>query len=263
MKDTLIQSGNLTRPGLVHAFTTREGGVSEGPFASLNLTRSRGDDPARVSANRTRVRDALGLDHLVFATQVHGKTVLRVEAPPKGDQPAGEGDALITDRPGIGLVCQTADCTPILLFDPKRGAVAAIHSGWRGTVQNIAGETVAAMQEAYGSDPADLLAAIGPSISPASYRVGPDVVAAFEEALETTRGVLSPRDPEGGAQLDVAEACRRQLVMAGIPEAQIERSPLCTYVEHDRLFSARRSHHQGETGQFGGQAGIIGIEGSR
>ncbi|WP_300544726.1 peptidoglycan editing factor PgeF [Maricaulis sp.] len=255
----LIRMDGLEAPGLVHAFTTRAGGVSEGPYASLNVTRSRGDHPANVAENRERLRRALGLDHLVFATQVHGRNVIRVDGPPRGDQPAGEADALITDRPGLGLVCQTADCTPILLHDRGRGAVAAIHSGWRGTVLNIAAATVEAMIQAYGTRPADLVAAIGPSISAANYRVGPEVVAEFETALGNTRGVVSPRDPEGGAQLDVGEACRRQLVMAGVPETAIECSPLCTYAEEVRLFSARRAHHRGESGVFGGQGGVIGL----
>lgn len=255
----LIRMPGLDRPGLVHAFTTRAGGVSEGPYASLNLTRSRGDDPGRIAENRDRVRRALGLDHLVFATQVHGRDVVRVGGPPRGESPAGEGDALITDRPGLGLVCQTADCTPVLLFDPERRAVAAIHSGWRGTVVNVVGATVQAMIREYGTAPTDLVAAIGPSISPANYRVGPEVVQAFGDAFGNTGGIVSPRDPEGGAQLDVAEACRRQLVMEGVRENAIERSPLCTYAEEARLFSARRAHHRGESGVFGGQAGVIGL----
>ncbi|WP_291841462.1 peptidoglycan editing factor PgeF [Maricaulis sp.] len=254
-----IQTDLLARPGLVHAFTTRRGGASEGPYASLNLTRSRGDEAARVSDNRERVRKALGLDALVFATQVHGRAVSRVDGPPKGDQPAGEADALITNRPGLGLVCQTADCTPILLFDPDNRAVAAIHSGWRGTVQNIVAATVEAMTDAYGSRPEHVLAAIGPSISAVNYRVGPEVVAQFEAVFDVTGGIVSPKDPEGGAHLDVGEACRRQLIMAGLAEASIWRSRACTYADEARLFSARRSHHQGQNGLFGGQAGIIAL----
>jgi purine-nucleoside/S-methyl-5'-thioadenosine phosphorylase / adenosine deaminase len=255
----LIRAPSLDHPGIIHAFTTRRGGTSDGPYASLNLTRSRGDDAACVAENRERVRTALGLDALVFATQVHGKAVVRVDGAPKGDQPAGEGDALMTNRPGLGLVCQTADCTPILVFDPENRAIAAIHSGWRGTVRNIVEATVRALGEAYGSRPADLLAAIGPSISAVNYRVGPEVVAAFEDAFDVTGGILSPRDPEGGAHLDVGEACRRQLIMAGLDETRIWRSAACTYAEESRLFSARRSHHQGQSGLFGGQAGIIAL----
>ena len=254
-----LTSPLLERDGVVHAFTTRAGGFSEGAYASLNITRSRGDSAEHVARNRELVRQALGLDCLAFAIQVHGKAVVRVDEAPKGDQAAGEADAMITDRPGIGLVCQTADCTPILLFDPKRRAVAAIHSGWRSTVLDIVAETVAAMAREYATDPADLIAAIGPSISAANYRVGPEVVVAFETAFTDTTGILLARDEEGGAQLDVGEACRRQLIAAGIPARQIERSPLCTYAEERRLFSARRSHHRGMSGVFGGQAGIIGL----
>ncbi|WP_417494243.1 peptidoglycan editing factor PgeF [Maricaulis sp.] len=255
----LLTSPLLQRDDLVHAFTTRAGGVSKGPYASLNMTRSRGDSAEHVATNRTRVREALGLDHLAFAIQVHGKAVVRVDDAPRGDQAAGEADAMITDRPGIGLICQTADCTPILLFDPKRRAVAAIHSGWRSTVQNIVAETVAAMQREYASEPGDVIAAIGPSISAANYRVGPEVVAQFEAVFADRSGILSALDGEGGAQLDVGEACRRQLIASGVRAEKIERSALCTYAEEARLFSARRSHHRGESGVFGGQAGIIGL----
>lgn len=255
----LIQTDLLDADGVVHAFTTRTGGTSAGAYGSLNITRSRGDDAGNVAENRERLRVALGLDHLVFATQVHGRDVIRIDAPPRGELPAGEADALMTDRPGIGLVCQTADCTPLLLFDPLNGAVAAIHSGWRGTVQNIVGATLDSMGRAYRTRPDDVLAAIGPSISAANYRVGPEVVDEFERAFDDVVGIVSPRDEAGGAQLDVGEACRRQLIDAGVPGAQIHRSDLCTYAETDRLFSARRSHHRGESGVFGGQGGVIAL----
>jgi YfiH family protein len=257
----LLRSDRLAEPRLVHAFTTRQGGVSDGAYGSLNITRSRGDDPAHVLENRERVRRALDLDYLAFASQVHGRAVVRLEGPPKGEQPVGEADALITDQPGIGLVCQTADCTPILLYDPDHHAVAAIHSGWRGTVKNIIQATIAAMADAYGSQPDTLQAAIGPSISVANYRVGPEVAAEFETVFDAVDGILSPYDDEGGCQLDVGEACRRQLIACGIPGAQIDRSPLCTYAERERLFSARRSHHDGQSGVFGGQGGVIGLRG--
>jgi len=254
-----VTSRLLDRPNLIHAFTTRTGGTSEGPYASLNITRSRGDRPEAVAENRERVRKALGLDYLAFATQVHGRDVARLDDAPRGDQPVGEADALITDQAGIGLVCQTADCTPILLFDPDHDAIAAIHSGWRGTVQNIVDATVNAMAQAYGSRAGSLLAVIGPSISQANYRVGPEVVDAFA-GYDADSGVIGPRDAEGGAHLDVARACELQLLDAGVPATSIERSPLCTYAEEARLFSARRAHHRGESGLFGGQGGIIGLK---
>ena len=258
----LIRCGLLASHRVAHGFSTRLGGVSEGEYSSLNLTRSRGDKASHVAENRLRLRSELGLDHLVFASQVHGCNVIRIDSPPKGDQPAGKGDALITDQPGVGLVCQTADCTPILIHDPARRVVAAIHSGWRSTVLDIVGKTINAMEAAYGSAASDLIAAIGPSISPQNYRVGPEVVAQFETLFADSSGVLSTRDRDGGAQLDVAEACRIQLVGTGLQPGNIWRSSLCTYAETDRLFSARRSHHNGKSGIFGGQCGVIGLDGA-
>lgn len=249
-----LRTRTLEFDRLVHAFTTRAGGVSEGPYDSLNLSWKDGDNKAHVEENRARVTAALGLEKLVFANQVHGKTVHRVDAAPEGVWSVGEGDALMTDRPGLGLVAQTADCTPILLFDPENRACAAIHSGWRGTVQNIAGETIAAMGRAYGTRPESLFAAIGPAITPEHYRVGPEVLDQFETLFGTLDGLALPRDAEGGAGLDVSEACRRQLIAAGIPETQIERIATCTFSD-DRFFSSRRV----KGGQFGGQGGIIGL----
>jgi YfiH family protein len=248
---------------VVHAFTTRPGGVSEGPYASLNLTRSRGDRAEHVAENRHRVRTALGLDYLVFAKQVHGRAVIAVETPPMGEQVAGEADAMMTNKPGIGLVCQTADCTPILLHDVENGAVAAIHSGWRGTVKNIVQATVEAMQAQYGTRPSGLRAAIGPSVSAAQYRVGPEVVEQFEAGFPGQDGILSKRDDAGGAQLDVAAACELQLRAAGIDPAHLIRLPHCTYSDDARFFSARRSHHRGQSGLFGGQGGIIALRSER
>jgi YfiH family protein len=259
----LLRSEVFENQSLGHAFTTRVGGVSRGPYGSLNLTRSRGDDAGSVAENRERVRGALGFEHLVFASQVHGRGVIRVDGPPKGELPVGESDALITDKPGLGLVCQTADCTPILVLDPVHRAVAAIHSGWRGTVKNIISSTLEAMRLAYGSHPGDLRVAIGPSISPDNYRVGAEVVSEFAASFRDLDGIVSRRDDEGGGHLDVGAACHRQLLDAGVPVAQIDRSLLCTYAESERLFSARRSHHAGETGVFGGQGGIIGLKSRR
>ena len=119
-----------------HGFTTRTGGVSEGPYASLNLSWSRGDEKERVQENRRRLGDAIGA-RPVFARQVHGDTVIRVDAAPE-DGAAGEGDALITDRPGLALCAQTADCTPVLLYDRETRSIAAIHAGWRGVVAKVA-----------------------------------------------------------------------------------------------------------------------------
>lgn len=243
---------------IMHAFTTRTGGVSEGPYESLNLSWSRGDDKARVAENRRRVAQALGGVELVFLNQVHGATVIKVDAKPEGAWSAGEADALITDRPGLALCAQTADCVPVLLYDPVRPAVAAVHSGWRGTVKQILAATLQAMKTAYGSEPAQVHAAIGPAISQANYRVGPEVLEQFETLFGGLDPVLAgPRDAEGGAGLDVAEACRRQLIAAGVREDAVTVLNHCTFEDRARFFSCRRAAKDGHPGAFGGQIGAI------
>ena len=255
----LLTSPLLRDARLVHGFTTRVGGVSEGSYASLNITRSRGDSPHCVAENRERLRARMGVEQLVFATQVHGRGVIRIEKAPAPGHSAGEGDALITDQPGLGLVCQTADCTPILLFDPQRRAIAAIHSGWRSTVQNIVSATISTMRMAFDSQAADIRAVIGPAISPENYRVGPEVIAEFEREFADLDGIVTARDDEGGGLLDVSAACWRQLRNCGLAAGHIDRIDVCTYAEPELLFSARRSHHCGESGVFGGQGGVIAL----
>ncbi|WP_233245822.1 peptidoglycan editing factor PgeF [Marinicauda salina] len=257
-----LRAPTLDADGIVHAFTTRTGGVSAGPYESLNLTWSRGDAKEAVAENRRRVTEALGLDRLVFANQVHGRNVLKVDAAPRTAWSAGEGDALITDRPGLGLCAQTADCVPVLLFDPERPAVAAVHAGWRGIVAEIIPAAISAMGEAYGTAPARLRAAIGPAISKENYRVGPEVLEQFEAVFgDLDDALVGPRDGQGGAGLDVGEAARRQLVAAGIPEAAVSRLPGCTFADEARFFSSRRAARDGHAGKFGGQCGLIGLRG--
>lgn len=247
--------------GVVHAFTTRTGGVSEGPYASLNLTWSRGDNKDHVAENRARVARTLGVTRLVFANQVHGDTVLRADGPPEGWS-VGEGDALITNQRGFALCTQVADCVPVLLHDPVNHAIAAIHSGWRSTVKAISARVIEAMGEAYGSRPENLRAAIGPAISKAHYRVGPEVLEAFERLFGTLDDRLTgPKDAEGGAGLDVSEAVYRQLLSAGVPQGHISRIRACTFADEARFFSSRRAARDGHAGQFGGQCGIIALKG--
>lgn len=253
--------GDSLGEGIVHAFTTRSGGVSEGPYESLNLTWSRGDNKDHVAQNRARVARALGVTRLVFANQVHGGTVLTAGEAPEGWS-VGEGDALITNQRGFALCTQVADCVPVLLHDPVNHAIAAIHSGWRSTVKAISARTVTAMGKAYGTRAQDLRAAIGPAISKANYRVGPEVLEAFAGLFGTLDDrLIGARDAEGGAGLDVAEAVRRQLVAAGVPETQISRIHACTFADEARFFSSRRAARDGHAGQFGGQCGIIALKG--
>lgn len=251
----ILRAEILERSGVAHGFTARAGGASAPPFDSLNLSSARGDAPESVHENRERVRAALRLTSLVFARQVHGRGVVRIDDIPHGVVVVGEADGLVTDRAGVGLVAQTADCAPVLLFDPDRPAVAAVHAGWRGAAQNIVGEAVRTLGAEYGSKPERLVAAIGPAISAARYRVGPEVLEVFRGVLgELDRGIVGPPDPEGGATLDVAEVLRRQLTAAGVAESHIERVAACTFDDR-RFFSSRRAGG----GRFGGQGGVIGL----
>lgn len=257
----LIETPGWADFSVRHGFTTRLGGISQGPYEGLNLSWSRGDDKTHITENRARVTQALGVERLVFANQIHSAIVLKVEAAPLEVWSVGEGDALITDRPGLGLCAQTADCVPILLYDPENHACAAIHSGWRGTVQNIIAATITAMGEAYGTRASALQASIGPAITKAHYRVGPEVLEQFEAlfgALDDS--LIGTKDAEGGAGLAVSEACRRQLIEAGIRPDNLHHHDLCTYGREDWFFSCRRAGAKGHPGQFGGQCAIIALE---
>ncbi len=171
-------------PGLVHAFTTRAGGVSEGIWSSLNLGFNRGDEPERVEENYRILSRALSLDpeRLVFTRQVHKDTVRRVTAEdrrlPLSAPVPYEADGLVTNEKGLALFVFIADCIPILLSAPEAGAVGAVHAGWRGTVADIAGKGVLALCREYGARPQEIRAAVGPGIGPCCFETGPECPAA-------------------------------------------------------------------------------------
>ena len=175
--------------GVVHCFSTRHGGVSSGYLSSLNLGVHRGDDWNNVYENYRRLGAAVGFtpEQTVFTHQTHTDVVSRVGAADRGwglfREVEPERDGLYTDEPGVALVCFSADCTPILLHDPVRHAVAAVHAGWRGTAKGIAARCVEAMVRDFGTDPADLQAAIGPCIGPCCFETGPEVPAAMTAAF--------------------------------------------------------------------------------
>jgi YfiH family protein len=217
--------------GYAVGFTTRAGGVSEGPFASLNLSTRGGDDPARVAENRRRACEALGLDagRLASNRQRHSPSVLRAEAGVVGR----DGDALWTDEPGVPLLAMSADCLPIAIARTRgRRALAVVHAGWRGLAAGVVEKAVAAL----GGGPAD--AVIGPAIGPCCYEVGPEVAERFDADL-TSDGVL-----------DLWSAAERALLRAGVE--RVDRLDLCTCCDEERFFSHRR---QGPTR---GVQGVIG-----
>src|SRR3990170_6764735 len=175
----LLQAPTLAG-GVAHGFTTRQGGESPPPFDTLNLGRGVGDHPERVAANRQRALEAMGGDpegH-VEAAQVHGRTVRVVGRGQRGAKIDG-ADGLLTAEPGVTLAIHTADCVPILLWDPRRGAIGAVHAGWRGTAVGVAAAAVEEMTRSFETDPADLRVAMGPAVGPCHYEVDTPVAQAF------------------------------------------------------------------------------------
>ena len=236
---------------LAHAIFTRHGGVSLPPLDSLNVSYSVGDDLAAIAENRARCAAAAGLlpgaittAGLVHGAQVADAGVAQTDPLPDGSRIVPDVDALATDRPGQGLLITAADCLQVLLFDPRRPAVALAHAGWRGLVAGVLTSTVAATVERYDSDPARLLAGIGPGLGPCCARFSDP---ARELPPHFWRFVQ-------GQHLDLWAAARDQLRAAGIPHAQIEQLPICTRCHRDRFFSHRGNH--GNTGRF---AAIIAL----
>jgi YfiH family protein len=257
-----VLRSELVGAPFVHGFTTRAGGVSAPPFDSLNLGAKWGDDPVAVSENRRRVERAVwgraAAGPIVVARQVHGTTVVRVKA---GDDRAAiaqrDADALCTDVAGVMLGVFVADCIPALLVDPRTGAVAAVHAGWRGTVAGVLPAAVRALGDEFGARPGDLRVALGPAIGRCCFEVGPEVVAAFEALFTDARAygvvVPSPRGAAGKANVDLKAANRLLLERAGVAPAAIDTGPECTHCDRAHFFSFRRDG--GATGQLMGVVG--------
>lgn len=247
--------------GVKHGFSTRCGGVSQGELASLNLGLHVGDDPHLVRENRRRFLEAVGLApaSLTCANQVHGVRVQRVEEKDRGkgaftaSDAFPETDALVTAIRGLTLAVFVADCVPILLMDRRQGVVAAIHAGWRGTVQRISAVTVRLMQEWFGTRPQDCVAAIGPSIGPCCYQVDERVFEAFAAVGWDTTHLFFPAGPRHW-KLDLWRANWETLQELGLPAANVTTSCLCTACHPEWFFSHRQSG-----GRAGRMAAIIGL----
>jgi len=234
--------------GPVHAIFTRRGGVSPHPWAGLNLGGTVGDDPQRVRENRRRALVALDCepDSVYDVWQVHGVEVAIAESLRPPEIPHQQADAILTAKPGITLMMRFADCVPVLLHDPVRKVVGIAHAGWMGTVHGAVRTAVEAMQARFGSNPGDIQAAIGPSIGPDHYQVGPDVVAQVRQTFGAdTSELLAARD--GSMYFDLWAANRLTLEQAGV--RQIEVAGLCTACHTDDWFSHRAE--RGRTGRFG------------
>lgn len=240
-----------------HAFTTRLGGVSEGPYNSLNLAMHVGDFQRNVLDNRKMACRALGADpgDMVCGQQVHKSRVHVVTGADRGrgawDYPGAipETDALVTDCPGILLSSYYADCVPILILDPVKRATGLIHAGWKGTVAGIAGAALETMQKAFGTDPGDCLAAIAPSIGPCCYEVDQPVISALAGGGFDPSLFAVPAGP-GRWKLDLPGINRAILSGAGVKT--IAETGLCTSCRPDLFFSYR-----GQSGNCGRMASMM------
>lgn len=235
----------LPFPQLAAAESTRHGGVSGPPYNSLNLGKSTDDAPDNVARNRQLFCNALGFqpDQMAWSKQTHSDQV-RIVTTPGG----AEGyDALVTDRAGILLCVSVADCTPILVFDSKTGAMAAIHAGWRGTAAGIVGKTLLRMAAEYGTRGTDCYAYTGTCIGEADFETGEEVARQFQEQF-------CRFDPARQKYfIDLKRANEAQLLAFGIPAGQMERSPYCTVRHNSDYFS-----HRAEKGTTGRMLAVIG-----
>ncbi len=244
MTDRKVTPPSLQAPPLAavsrvrHAFFTREGGVSEGLYSTLNCGFGSSDNPAHVAENRRRAADALEVEAagLITAYQVHGIDVVTVESPWQRDR-SPKADAMVTRVPGIALGILTADCAPVLFADDRAGVIGACHAGWRGAVDGVVEATVAAM-EALGATRSAIRAAVGPCIAQSSYQVGPEFRDRFI-AGDAVNAAYFVEDDEGRYRFDLAGYVTGRLAAAGIGDPHWVGLDNCA--EDERLFSYRRS----------------------
>jgi polyphenol oxidase len=242
---------SLEDVGFTNGFSTRLGGVSPFPDGDLNLAGFNEDTAENIFENRRRFLAALGSDHeLATAWQVHGDHVKIVASAADAADSDEHADALVSDLPRTLVGVKTADCVPVLIADPNRGAFAAVHAGWRGTVQSIVVKAIETMTERYGTDPADMVCAIGPAAGCGSYEIGQDVIDAFAKAFRNNEDYFSPTR-SGHALIDLHLANRRQLTGTGVLDANIRTAPFCT-MEHTNLFFSYRIEKTrfGKTGRL-------------
>ena len=234
---------------LSHGIFTRLGGVSGGHWTSLNVGSNNGDDCAAVGENHQRMYGAANVrgDRATTTWLVHGTDVVVVDAPPNGRSWLAKADGMITDQPDLPLVMRFADCVPLLMYDTQKPAIGLGHAGWRGTVSGMAAKMVEAMQNAYGSSPADIQVAIGPAISRANYQVGSEVVDEAQKYYGEASGVVWHDPNDGAAYLDLWLANQLDFQRMGVENVKVLR--LCTYDNTDEFFSHRAE--QGKTGRFG------------
>lgn len=247
---TYITFDKLEKAGVVHAFSTRLGGVSEGYLGSMNLSFHRGDNPEHVMENHRRFAAAVGYNHekLVFSDQVHKTDIYKVTEVDAGkgiikESDILEIDGLMTNVPGIPLMTFYADCVPVLFYDPVKKVVAMNHSGWKGTVNKISKCMIERLNSEYGTDPKDLICAIGPSICKSCYEVSSDVADMFKKAYseEQINNIVFSKE-NGKYLLDLQRANFYNLVDFGVLPENIDVSGMCTCCNSEMFFSHRASN---------------------
>lgn len=228
-----------------HGFSTRLGGVSEGIYASMNLSFTRGDDPEKVRENFRRICKSMGVseEQVVVSAQEHHTVIHNATAADRGrgvtrDRGYTDIDGLLTDEPGVVLCTQYADCVPLFFLDPVKRVVGTSHSGWKGTVARIGAVTVDRMCSDYGCNRRDILAAVGPSIGPCCFEVDAPVYEAFSQMKEFDGGCYQAR-PGGKFHIDLWEVNRRILQASGISPEHITVTDLCTRCRPDVFWSHR------------------------
>jgi YfiH family protein len=240
---------------VIHAFCTRQGGVSGGSFASLNVSVREGDGSDHVRLNFESIAAAFGMSvsQFLVVQQVHQDGVWVVDggAPLPAHDPPPECDAVVTDRSGLALCIKTADCVPVFLADPVRRVIGAVHAGWKGTALQIVEKAVKEMVQRFGTSPSDLSAVIGPAIGPCCYEVDTGVYQAMSNDPQRD-SFFHARPEEGKWMLDLFLASRLQLIRSGVPAQHIRQTDLCTACHPELFFS-----HRAQKGNAGRQLNFI------
>jgi polyphenol oxidase len=249
----------LERAGFVNAFSTRMGGVSELPSNALNLAYFKGDQKENVAENRRRFLKAIGAERarIITARQTHSNERCAIESPEEARGPQPDCDAMTTRLGGVLLGIQTADCLPVLIGDPKTGATAAIHAGWRGTAGRITERTVADMMLLHGVNSRDCIAALGPAACARCYEVGEDVIERYKKEFGYWSKLLVNVKENGKAHLDIRAANVQQLIFCGFTEDRIFVADYCTMHQNELFFSYRKEG-DGQPSSVGRLLSVIG-----
>ena len=233
--------------GLVHFITTREGGNSEGLYRSLNLSLNSGDKEENVISNRLKLAGQMMIkpDQMLFPDQCHTAELKCIQRTHKFLD-LSETDGLITDQNDLCLCVLAADCVPVLLYDQRKKIIAAVHAGWKGTVKQIVPGAIDKMRWQYGSEPGDILAGVGPAISPERYEVGQEVGSEVKNLFQDSQGIIFHNHESHRDHIDLQEANRKLLLRCGLQRENIEIMRTCTYSNPGLFFSARRDgYHSG------------------